>query len=39
MANYREHGFMGVIAKPYLTEELCKVVQNVLDEEKRPVFV
>ena len=34
MADYREHGFMGVIAKPYRTEELCRVVQNVLNGQR-----
>ncbi len=30
MADYKEYGFKGVIAKPYLIDELCKVVQEVL---------
>jgi len=32
MAEYSEYGFKGVIAKPYRTDELCRVVQNVLKE-------
>jgi signal transduction histidine kinase/ActR/RegA family two-component response regulator len=30
MADFKEYGFKGVIAKPYRTDELCKVVQNVI---------
>ena len=32
MAHFSEYGFKGVIAKPYLAEELYKVVQNVIHE-------
>jgi CheY-like chemotaxis protein len=34
MSDYRKHGFKGVIAKPYRTEELCRVVKNVLNENE-----
>jgi CheY-like chemotaxis protein len=34
MADYREHAFKGVIAKPYRTDELCRVVQKVLNENE-----
>lgn len=30
MSVFKEYGFKGVIAKPYCTDELCKVVQNVI---------
>ncbi|KPU44557.1 blue-light-activated protein [Oxobacter pfennigii] len=30
MANYREYGFSGVIAKPYTIEELGKVLQEII---------
>ena len=30
MADYREHGFLGVVAKPYLIEELSKVLRRVM---------
>ena len=30
MADFKEYGFKGVIAKPYRADELCKVVQNVI---------
>ncbi|MGD0844435.1 MAG: ATP-binding protein [Geobacteraceae bacterium] len=30
MADFKEYGFKGVIAKPYRTDELCKVVQTVI---------
>ncbi|HEX2767705.1 MAG TPA: ATP-binding protein [Geobacteraceae bacterium] len=34
MADFKEYGFKGVIAKPYRTNELCKVVQNVILENR-----
>ena len=30
MADFREHGFLGVVAKPYLIEELSKVLRRVM---------
>ena len=30
MAEFKTYGFKGVIAKPYRTDELCKVVHNVI---------
>jgi hypothetical protein len=30
MANYREYGFKGVIAKPYTIEELSNALNRVL---------
>jgi len=30
MANYREHGFVGVVTKPYRIEELCRTLSGVL---------
>ncbi len=35
MACYREHGFKGMITKPYQAEELCRVVQEVIGEENQ----
>jgi hypothetical protein len=35
MADYREYGFKGVIAKPYRTYELCRVVHDVLNEKNQ----
>lgn len=32
MADFKTYGFKGVIAKPYRTDELCKVVQSVINE-------
>ncbi len=34
MANSVEYGFRGVIAKPYHSDELCKVVQEVIRESR-----
>jgi PAS domain S-box-containing protein len=34
MANYRDYGFSGVIAKPYRIDELACVVQQMLHEKK-----
>ncbi|HEX9023061.1 MAG TPA: ATP-binding protein [Geobacteraceae bacterium] len=31
MADFREHGFMGMIAKPYQADELCRVVKEVMN--------
>ncbi len=33
MANYRDYGFSGVIAKPYRIDELARVVQQILQEK------
>ena len=30
MANYRDHGFLGVIAKPYRVKEMSEVVSQVV---------
>lgn len=43
MANHREYGFVGVIQKPYRSEDLGRVLQEVIEEgasatgESRPV--
>ncbi|MBI3877866.1 MAG: PAS domain S-box protein, partial [Verrucomicrobia bacterium] len=34
MANYREHGFSGVVAKPYKIEELAKALNAVIKNGK-----
>ncbi len=34
MADFREHGFKGMIAKPYQAEELCRVVREVISAGK-----
>ena len=34
MTNFREHGFSGVIAKPYQMAELGKVLQEVIGAAK-----
>ena len=34
MANYREHGFRGMVAKPYKIEELAKALQMVITDGK-----
>ena len=34
MANFRDYGFSGVIAKPYRIDELARVVQQILEEKK-----
>ncbi|HOT44046.1 MAG TPA: PAS domain S-box protein [Spirochaetota bacterium] len=34
MANFRDYGFSGVIAKPYRIDELARVVQQILQEKK-----
>jgi CheY-like chemotaxis protein len=31
MANYRDHGFRAMIAKPYTIEEIARVLHEVLD--------
>ncbi|HBG05528.1 MAG: hypothetical protein A2075_04570 [Geobacteraceae bacterium GWC2_58_44] len=31
LANYREHGFQAVLAKPYLSREMSKVLKKVLE--------
>jgi two-component system cell cycle sensor histidine kinase/response regulator CckA len=33
MANYREYGFCGVVAKPYTIEELSETLQRVIQDE------
>ena len=33
MANYREYGFCGVVAKPYTIEELSETLQRVIRDE------
>jgi len=33
MADFREYGFKGIIGKPYRIDDLCRVVQNVLNEK------
>jgi signal transduction histidine kinase/CheY-like chemotaxis protein len=30
MANYKQHGFTGVVSKPYTVQELCKAVNQAL---------
>jgi CheY-like chemotaxis protein len=34
MANFREYGFSGVIPKPYLVEELARVLEEVLGKKE-----
>jgi PAS domain S-box-containing protein len=34
MANYREHGFCGVIPKPYGREELCECLNSILNRSE-----
>lgn len=34
MANYRDYGFSGVIAKPYRIDELARVIKQVLGEKQ-----
>ena len=36
MTNFREHGFSGVIAKPYQMAELGKVLEEVIGAGRRP---
>ena len=31
MANYREHGFKGIILKPYRVEDICRVLSSFMD--------
>lgn len=33
LGNYREHGFVGVVPKPYRISDLAKTIQNVLSGE------
>ena len=33
MANYKQHGFTGVVSKPYTVQELCKAVNQALLKE------
>jgi PAS domain S-box-containing protein len=37
MADFRKHGFMGMVAKPYDISELASVVRSVLAEKARAV--
>ena len=32
MSNFEQHGFKGVVAKPYRLEELIRIVREVLGE-------
>ncbi|MBN2332221.1 MAG: cache domain-containing protein [Deltaproteobacteria bacterium] len=34
MANFKDYGFQGVVAKPYIISELAKVVQAVINDGK-----
>ena len=34
MANYRSHGFHGVVAKPYRIKDLGEVLRQVIQEER-----
>ncbi len=36
MADFREYGFKGMIAKPYQAEELCRVVKEVIHSNHPP---
>ncbi len=33
MANYRDHGFRGVVVKPYSMEDLSRILHRVMNEE------
>jgi len=35
MSDYREHGFQGVVAKPYEIEELSKILSQVIQEGEK----
>ncbi len=35
VANYREYGFRGCLAKPYTIDELSKALHEVISEERR----
>jgi PAS domain S-box-containing protein len=35
ISNYRDHGFSGVVSKPYTTEELSEVLHDVLSRKVR----
>jgi PAS domain S-box-containing protein len=37
MARYREHGFRGVVGKPYKVEDLAKALHEVLNDGNHPV--
>jgi DNA-binding NarL/FixJ family response regulator len=33
LSDFRKHGFLGVVAKPYRVEELCAVLEAVIEGE------
>lgn len=33
LANYRDHGFQGVLCKPFQLEELCGIMQRLIESE------
>jgi len=37
MANFREYGFQGIVAKPYKLQELSKVLNKIIEGEPGPV--
>jgi PAS domain S-box-containing protein len=37
MADFRKHGFRGMVAKPYDVSELASVIRSVLAERRQPV--